>query len=162
MIQAFSTVDLEIPPFPYLRMTQKSKYSKKAMQYAEWKRALALQTHFRFGHIPTFDKFKKITFIIAMPKSWSVKKKKLMACQPHRQTPDLSNLVKAFEDGLYPKTDSYIWKYQEIQKVWGAQNVPCGTIEVVYQNAIDEVTNETRLVDAAMNEVFDHVQKSIY
>ena len=48
-----------------------------------------------------------ITFYIPMPKSWAKKKKRLMLGEPHRQKPDLDNLIKALGDALYGD-DSYI------------------------------------------------------
>jgi Holliday junction resolvase RusA-like endonuclease len=53
-----------------------------------------------------------------MPKSWSKKKRERMDGQPHRQRPDLSNLIKALEDSLY-EDDSKIWQYRGLEKRWG-------------------------------------------
>ena len=41
-----------------------------------------------------------LIYSIAMPKSWSKKKKIRMIDQPHTQTPDTSNLIKFSEDSL--------------------------------------------------------------
>ena len=43
-----------------------------------------------------------------MPKSWSKVKKDRMRGQPHQQTPDYSNCLKALEDALHPD-DKKIW-----------------------------------------------------
>ncbi len=53
-----------------------------------------------------------------MPKSWTKKKALEMNGKPHKQTPDLSNLIKAFEDALW-KEDSVISEYGSMKKVWG-------------------------------------------
>jgi Holliday junction resolvase RusA-like endonuclease len=50
-----------------------------------------------------------ILFLIPMPQSWSKKKKSLMDRMPHKQTPDVDNLVKALMDTL-KKDDSDVWK----------------------------------------------------
>lgn len=42
----------------------------------------------------------RIVFFISMPKSWSKKKRDLMRGQPHQETPDLDNLLKAVNDAL--------------------------------------------------------------
>jgi Holliday junction resolvase RusA-like endonuclease len=66
-----------------------------------------------------------VTFILPMPKGWSQKKKKELYLRPHRQTPDLSNLLKALEDALFDD-DSHIWHYKYLQKLWGYE----GAIEI--------------------------------
>lgn len=44
-----------------------------------------------------------IWFYIPFPKSWTKKKCAVMAGQPHMDTPDLDNLLKAFFDGVMPR-----------------------------------------------------------
>lgn len=57
-----------------------------------------------------------IKFYMPMPQSWSKKKKAQMNFAPKQSMPDLSNLVKAFEDGLL-KQDNAIWDYR-VSKYW--------------------------------------------
>lgn len=57
----------------------------------------------------------KVTFSIPMPKSWSDKKKREMRYMPHKQTPDVDNLIKGLMDTL--PEDSHIWNIH-IEKVW--------------------------------------------
>jgi Holliday junction resolvase RusA-like endonuclease len=57
-----------------------------------------------------------IHFFIPVPASWSKKKKKLHHLQYHTSTPDLSNLLKAFEDSLLAE-DRHIAHY-EVSKWW--------------------------------------------
>jgi Holliday junction resolvase RusA-like endonuclease len=64
------------------------------------------------------DVLSDITFVISMPKSWSDKKKKAYEGKPHKNKPDLNNLVKALEDCLFDE-DKYIWEYRNIRKIWG-------------------------------------------
>ncbi len=53
-----------------------------------------------------------------MPKSWSAKKKAAHEGEPHRQKPDLDNLVKAMLDALHDD-DSHIWDGR-FTKRWSA------------------------------------------
>ena len=65
-----------------------------------------------------------IVFRIPMPRSWSKKKRAEMDGKPHKQTPDLSNLLKAFED-CWPN-DERISSYGALSKVWAER----GEIEI--------------------------------
>jgi Holliday junction resolvase RusA-like endonuclease len=57
-----------------------------------------------------------VLFLIPMPQSWSNKKKKRMDKLPHKQKPDVDNLVKALMDSLM-KDDSVVWK-TNVEKRW--------------------------------------------
>jgi Holliday junction resolvase RusA-like endonuclease len=63
-----------------------------------------------------------------MPKSWSRKKRVAQNFSPKMSMPDLSNLTKAFEDGLL-KQDNAIWDYR-VSKYWYAGEK--GYIEIEY------------------------------
>lgn len=56
-------------------------------------------------------------FMLPMPDSWSEKKKQSMVGQPHRQKPDLDNIVKAVFDAML-EDDSVIADFRA-RKVWG-------------------------------------------
>lgn len=71
----------------------------------------------------------EINFYIPVPKSWSNWKKKKMHLQGHRTRPDLSNYLKALEDGLL-KEDKNIFNYAGLSKRW--VNQENGYIEFVY------------------------------
>lgn len=58
-----------------------------------------------------------LLFGIAMPQSWSKKKRLRMRGEPHQRTPDIDNLTKAVMDALL-KDDSGIWKISSIEKRW--------------------------------------------
>jgi len=68
-----------------------------------------------------------ITFFIPVPKSWSKKKKRLHHGQFHDKKPDLSNILKAFEDALLSE-DKKIAYYTHLCKRW--VNSETGWIEV--------------------------------
>jgi len=58
-----------------------------------------------------------LTFHIAMPASWSQRRKREMRGQPHQQKPDIDNLTKAVLDALVPD-DSVIWSLDKLEKRW--------------------------------------------
>ncbi len=70
----------------------------------------------------------EINFFIPIPKSWKEYKKKAMHLKLHQQKPDLSNLLKALEDGLLSE-DKGIAHYAGVSKRW--INKPEGYIELV-------------------------------
>jgi Holliday junction resolvase RusA-like endonuclease len=67
-----------------------------------------------------------IWFVLPMPKSWSDRKRAEHNGKPHRQKPDMSNLLKALEDALYDD-DSTIANYGGLHKVWGVT----GSIQII-------------------------------
>lgn len=67
----------------------------------------------------------KVVFWLPMPPSWPESKRQRMLTQPHRQKPDLDNLVKALWDAT-SKRDERLWQLQA-EKRWGG----FGAIEVV-------------------------------
>jgi len=115
---------LLITPMPKPRMTRYSKWSKKNQQYFKWVNALQL-----LNPKTDWDNLE-IDFFLPMPKSWSDSKKKEMDGKPHRQTPDLDNLLKAFKDALL-KQDSFVWKYDRIIKLWGYEGlIKCSVVDL--------------------------------
>ncbi len=58
-----------------------------------------------------------VTFVIAMPKSWSNMQKTYMDGMCHQSTKDVDNLLKALLDAIF-NDDKYIWDIR-ITKIWG-------------------------------------------
>jgi Holliday junction resolvase RusA-like endonuclease len=127
----FTFIALDVEPVPKPRMTVRDKWKKRpvVMRYREFCDALRLAA-LRAGYEvrPPLS----IRFEIAMPDSWSKKKKNEMRGQPHLSTPDLDNLIKAFKDALC-ENDSYVWCYNRMEKIWAdhgriivVQEVPDG------------------------------------
>jgi Holliday junction resolvase RusA-like endonuclease len=62
---------------------------------------------------------------IAMPKSWSEKKKLAMIGEPHRQKPDLDNVTKGLFDALFEHDERVASGNQH--KIWALED--CISIE---------------------------------
>jgi len=94
------------------RMTQRDRWKKRpcVLKYHAFKD----ECRIRNVEIPVNGAL--IEFYIPMPKSWSLKKKEKMAYTPHRQTPDIDNLLKGIFDAVL-KEDSHIWSIYSI-KIW--------------------------------------------
>lgn len=103
----------EITPVPKPRMTRSDKWKTRpcVMRY----RSFADKCRLLDIKLP--ERGAEIIFYMPMPKSWSKKKQAMMVGKPHRQRPDISNLVKAIEDALY-SDDSTIWNYKGLTKLW--------------------------------------------
>ena len=61
----------------------------------------------------------EIIFLVPMPKSWSKKKKALMAGKPMQQRPDLDNYLKGLFDSTHEE-DATIWKVTA-SKIWTSE-----------------------------------------
>lgn len=107
------TAEYPIVPVPKPRMTRRDKWQKRPCVLRYW----AFKDECRLRHVRLPVSGAHITFVLPMPSSWSVAKKKAMDGHPHQQKPDKDNLEKALNDALY-QDDSGIWNSQTT-KVWG-------------------------------------------
>lgn len=82
-------------------------------RYFAWKDAFVLACK-RVGW--TLEPRIRIEFRIAMPPSWSKKKRSEMNGRPHQQKPDYDNLAKCIGDA-FGVDDSFIWDAR-ITKRW--------------------------------------------
>jgi Holliday junction resolvase RusA-like endonuclease len=113
---------LEVAPFAKPRMTQRDRWAKRQIvkdYFAfrdtvkqEIKRLLALQNNNDKKSWEELD----ICFFIPMPKSWSKKKRSVMAGTPHKQRPDLDNYIKGLLDALLEE-DCKVWRLSA-RKIW--------------------------------------------
>tara|TARA_Y100000310_G_C20522036_1_gene734157 strand:+ start:694 stop:1056 length:363 start_codon:yes stop_codon:yes gene_type:complete len=108
--------EIDILPIAKPRMTQRDRWAKRepVLRYQAYAQELKLKT----ARINLDPHCLSLTFILPMASSWSNGKKVLMEGLPHLQKPDLSNLVKAYEDALW-QNDSGIYKYINVAKYWG-------------------------------------------
>lgn len=104
-----------ITPMGKPRMTQRDKWANREVVGRYWlfKDELVRMVNEQGFILPDLY---TVTFYIPMPSSWSKKKKDKMRGQPHKQTPDTDNLVKALNDCLRDQ-DSAIWNIHAI-KYW--------------------------------------------
>lgn len=107
-----NTRTYSIVPLAKPRMTRRDKWSKRpcVMRYWEFK------SECRSYNVEIPDS-SEITFILPMPQRWSEKKRAAMYGEPHRQKPDIDNLIKALLDAVYDD-DSAISEIHA-RKVWG-------------------------------------------
>ena len=104
---------VEIEPMGAVRLTQRSLWTPRAQKYATYKEHIRLAV----GSTYTLPEELFIEFVIAMPKSWSQKKKLAMDGQPHKQKPDCDNLIKSWCDA-FGVDDSHVHTIHA-HKRWG-------------------------------------------
>ncbi len=100
----------DIIPIGKPRITARGKYGPVARKYYEFAEKL------RSLNMEIPQSGTEIQFFIPMPISWSKKKKRELRYQPHRQTPDIDNLLKAVLDAVY-KDDKVVWSIK-VEKFW--------------------------------------------
>jgi Holliday junction resolvase RusA-like endonuclease len=115
-----SGIRFNVDPMPRPRMTQRDRWNQRpsVRAYNEYRNALALLA-MNEGWEP--GEALRLTFVIPMPPSWSGAKKRRMAGTPHRQRPDLDNLVKGFLDSF--GEDAQVWRI-EAEKRWANEGEP--------------------------------------
>lgn len=98
-------------------MSSSDRWKKRpaTTKYWRYKKELYLKTLHMRNLLDSTDAFT-LCFYISMPKSWSNKKKKELHMMPHKQKPDIDNLIKAFQDCLFDD-DSHIWRVHA-SKIW--------------------------------------------
>lgn len=101
-----------VTPCPKPRMTQRDKWQKRPPVI----RYRAFCDEVRAHRVSLPESGAHITFHMPMPSSWSQRKRKEMVGQPHKQRPDLDNLIKALGDAVHEE-DSFLWDYRAT-KVW--------------------------------------------
>lgn len=116
-----NTLTIHIDPLAKPRMSQRDKWNPtaRAKRYYEFRRKLHAV---RDQHKVNLPEVLDATFVCPMPASWSKKKRKEMDGIAKQSRPDLSNFVKALEDCLCEE-DSYIWRYENVEKVWGEKGM---------------------------------------
>ena len=113
-----SYMEAQIIPLGKPRMTQRDRWKKRPVvtryhEYADRLREKADKQNFLLG--PKLE----IQFWMPMPQSWSKKKRLEHLLKPHKQRPDLDNLIKAVQDILL-KEDSAVW-YVTATKRWSEE-----------------------------------------
>jgi len=101
-----------ITPVAKPRMTRRDAWKKRpaVLKYHAFKDECRLRK-------VTLENYNRVTFVVPMPKSWSKKKKSVMECAPHEQTPDLDNFLKGLMDAVLDE-DKHIHNLH-VRKIWG-------------------------------------------
>jgi len=99
------------------RMTQADRWKKRPVVEKYWRFkdaivATAKQQDFKLGAA------YKVTFVMPLPKSMSMKQKRLRHNKPHMIRPDLDNMLKSLNDCLMEEDSSV--HYITCKKIWGA------------------------------------------
>ena len=103
------TYHFDVNPVAKPRMTQRDKWKKRSVveKYHAYKDKMNLEAQkMDMPILPGV--LNSLIFNVEMPQSWSKKKKEALNGRPHQQTPDLDNLLKAFQDALCHE-DSHIY-----------------------------------------------------
>ena len=98
------------------RMTKADKWKKRPVVEKYWRFKDAISKEAK-KQVFKLGRAYSVTFTIELPKSMSLKQKKLRIGQPHMLRPDLDNLLKALNDCLMDEDSSI--HYIVCKKVWG-------------------------------------------
>lgn len=108
----------DILPVPKPRMTRSDKWKKRpaVLRYFEYRDL------FRYvlakSELQKLPECLSVVFALPMPESWSKSRKSEHLFKPHRQTPDIDNLIKALQDTQ--EQDCYIYRVTAL-KIWSEQ-----------------------------------------
>jgi Holliday junction resolvase RusA-like endonuclease len=109
-------INIDIVPVPKPRMVKSDSWKKRPIVLSYWAYKKELVLRAKLAKLKLEEELN-IVFYIPMPETWSKKKKEAMNDKPHKQTPDLDNLIKSAQDCLCDQ-DNFIWKLA-CEKRWG-------------------------------------------
>lgn len=112
---------IPLVPVPKVRMTQRDRWAKRPAVVRYYQFCDELRRLWGQQEVP---ESLFIIFTMPMPNSWSKKKRIEMLGKPHKQRPDIDNLIKAYLDALC-EDDSYVHEVHAYKR-WGEE----GTIQV--------------------------------
>ena len=119
-------IRLDIPPMAKPRQTQSDRWKQRpvVVRYRAWCDEVRRQ----MGDQALPEAFW-VRFWVPMPASYSKAKRIALAAEPHRQKPDLDNLLKALMDACLVD-DSRVWRI-EAAKSWvsGPGYIQLGELE---------------------------------
>lgn len=105
-----------ITPVPKPRMTRRDARGDKRPAVARY-HAFKDECRLRKVSMPLAG--AHVRFYLPMPKSWPKKKRALMSGQPHHQTPDVDNMLKALLDAVHID-DKAVWDVR-VTKYWAVE-----------------------------------------
>ena len=110
---------IDADPRPAPRLSMRDRYPKiatdRALKYYAWRDGFRLLCAAKGVRLPPDGRLILI-FEMPMPASWPKGKRAELHGAPHRQRPDLDNLVKAVLDALSPEDGFVHWI--EARKKW--------------------------------------------
>ena len=112
------------PPVSKPRQVRSDKWKKRpsVVKYRQWADAVravanrAVAQRFPGLILRSYSRMKVVA-IFPIPPSWTKVMKVKMQGQPHQQTTDADNILKACSDALFPKYDAQIYDMQ-VTKYW--------------------------------------------
>ena len=123
-----------ITPLGKPRMTQRDKWlnpaRKVVTKYRLTKHAIQFYACEQKFILPEIT---NVTFVLPVSKSWSKKKKQQSIGQPHRQKPDLDNILKFLMDSLLPDGGDEVVHTIHAKKIWGEEG------KIIIETNCDEV-----------------------
>lgn len=112
-----------IRPVPKPRMVRSDAWKKRPAVTRYWD----FKAHCKLLDLTLPEGAFSVAFVLAMPESWSAKKRAQMAGKPHRQKPDVDNMLKAIFDAVLAD-DCHIADVRA-SKWWGEKD--CIVIEEI-------------------------------
>ena len=111
--------NIKIIPVSKPRITRADTWKKRPCVLRYWAYKDELNEKIKDIDIELDDELY-LEFYISMPKSWSKKKRIEYFNKPHKQKPDIDNLVKGVMDAIF-KEDSHVHTIYA-KKIWS--NIP--------------------------------------
>lgn len=124
---------LAVSPVAKPRMTRRDKWAQRPSVVRYRAYCDALRAELRAIPGAQLPEELEVVFVLPMPASWSKRKRAQHLGQPHRQRPDIDNLVKGLMDALLDE-DAHVWSVNA-RKVWGADGAVRLALEVEHEHA---------------------------
>lgn len=120
-------ITIHVAPIGKPRMN-KAHWKPAAMRYWAFKDGILIDLpENQLVALAKAEEFELLEFYLPIPKSWSYKKKIQHNGRPHKQKPDIDNLLKALFDAVMIE-DKQVWRIAECGKWWS--NDPRIEVEV--------------------------------
>lgn len=111
-----------ITPIGKPRMTQRDKWLKPPRKaITKYRLAKHGIQYYACEQKFILPEIINVIFVLPVTNSWSNKKKQAMLGQPHRQKPDLDNILKFLMDSLLPEGGDEVVHTIHARKIWGEE-----------------------------------------
>ena len=118
-------ITFNITPMPAPRMTSSDRWKTAGNSNPKFRQRKCVTNYFAYKNFILWtakkEKFElpenlELVFLLPMPESWSKKKKEAMFAKPHKQKPDIDNMIKGFMDA-FGIDDSFVYRVYAV-KFW--------------------------------------------